>query len=343
MRTRLMGLLLIASTSLLSCSGDDRSDASTDETDSAPRDITRPDRGADEIGRLVPLVGGGQVNTNVLEGESSLPPGVDVRAISDMVAAPDGGLWILVPVGSADGAGVEASLLRIVDNRVDTIDVPVPVLAASLMGAGPDDAVYLISAAGELLRLHGGDVHPTGYGGAASPSRPAGAPDGTVYVINAENDHIDAVDSRGGVHAVVADAAVAQMAVGPDGTLYYQERDTGGIRAMTPSGERRDVAGFGDAEPRDGGSALDASLGVADMAVNEDGLHVLFGNEVWRIDGDGQLHLVLRRRWHPPPRARGERGPDDNEVQLYDIAAGRHEIYVWDAYDGTVYRVEPHD
>jgi hypothetical protein len=298
---------------------------------SGGRDDESGDEG-DELGQLIPYVADRR-----FDGMRLPPVDLDLRELNNMAVAPDGALWALVAHGaSGNESGASADLVVAGGDQVETIDVPQGLKPNSGIGVGPDGTAYLIADTGELVRFRDGEVIPTGFGGPGELFHPTAASDGTVYVADHANGQIVAIGPHGSSREVVTGVPAGAMAAGPDGMLYFQDRDAG-VRALSPSGEIRDIAGFGDEEPRDGAVATDADIVPAGMAANDDGLYVVFGNQIWLIDGDNRLHLVLERPWHPVPAD----GPDDNDIRLYEIAAGGHDVYVWDNASGVIYRVEP--
>lgn len=316
------------------------SDEPADRTDDADRDrpdILEPDRDTDEVGRLVPhVVSRSPVNPDAVEGPvGELPPPLrfELTTLNTMVVAPEGALWLFAQL---EGQTV---VLKVDGNQLDSIDVPDDLAPGSDIAVGPDDTVYFVSESGDLLRYRNGQITPIDPGDGEIQDMAAAA-DGTVYVADHPNQQIVALAPDGSTRTAVTGAEAGPMATGPDGTLYYYDEETegAGMQALAPNGEIRQVTGRRDDEPTEGALAIDVALTAVGMAVTDDGIYTLHRNTIWRINHDGRLELVLRRRWHRPPAG----GPDDNDIRLRDMAAGGDQIYVWDqADDGVVYRAQP--
>jgi YD repeat-containing protein len=138
------------------------------------------------------------------------------------------------------------------------------------------------------------------------------APDGTVFVADGNADVVrkvspDGIITRfagnettgfGGDGGKALDAQLhypSGLAVGPDGTLYIADRYNHRVRAVSPNGEIRTVAGNGtDKDSGDGGLATAAGVpNPRDVAVGPDGrLYIAEQVRVRRVDPDGTITTV---------------------------------------------------
>jgi hypothetical protein len=323
--------------------------------------------GEDNVGTLTAVAGGGALLPSDLStgaedaGVEPTSTDLDLTYVSDFAVAPDGGLWVFV-FAPGDRVREDKALYYLADDHIGSVVSSLDLGVGTGLTVTPDGSVYVPSATWELLRYRNGEFAPTGLSGESEIVRPAGAGDGTVYVTDLVHDRIVALAPDGTTRTAVDAVYAAALAVGPDGTLYYDDgenpsedeiypsdADDGSdtepsIKALTPSGETRLLVDFGDREPTEGAQAAGVDLGLADMAANEDGLYVLSGSELWQVDGDGRLHLLLRRPWQPPPE--NNTLPEDEEQEnggfrFTELAMHGDEIYVWDEVSGTIYRVEP--
>jgi RHS repeat-associated protein len=230
------------------------------------------------------------ITTVVGSGASDLPERGDggpadlafVEQLRSVVAAPDGTLFV-----------AESNFIRKV---------------------APDGTISTYAGTGE-----GG--LPTGDGGPATeavvswPVALALAPDGTLYV--AGYYQVRAIAPDGTIRTVVGtgefdsagdggpalEAAIdpSALALGPDGSLYIGDSDSGTVRRVGPDGIISRFAGNGDYSnnyppPGDGGPAVEAPIGtIASLAVSATG-EVLIGTAhpdvVRRVDASGIIQTV---------------------------------------------------
>ncbi|HEY8524317.1 MAG TPA: hypothetical protein VIL48_05095 [Acidimicrobiales bacterium] len=280
-----------------------------------------------DVGALEPVAGGGGTQlrdvvnlAGVDPRDLDLAPGAG-QAVA-VGAGPDGAVWLLVGGVSRSGTGIGPLALEVAGDRVS----PAPTVEDAAPGAGVavagDGTVVLADGdQRELVRYRDGEVARVRPAGVAEVSLVAVGPDGTAYVADRSGGRVVAVAPDDGVATVVDGAYASALSVGPDGTVHYVDQDTGAVRSVAPGGEPRTVSGQGSAEPADGEPARGSSLNGTALAAADDGLYVLSANEVWRIDGDGVLHLEVRR---------GE------DAALTALAAAGDRVYVFDEASGTL-------
>jgi RHS repeat-associated protein len=178
----------------------------------------------------------------------------------------------------------------------------------SAQGLGPT----LTSLAGNRSYSSSGDDAPARDASMKSIEGIDVAPDGTVFVADGNGDVVRKI-SRDGIITRVAgngttgfggdggkalDAELhypSGLALGPDGTLYVADRYNHRVRAISPDGDIRTVAGDGsDTDSGAGGLATAAGLpNPRDVAVGPDGrLYIAEQNRVRRIGPDGIITTV---------------------------------------------------
>jgi len=165
-----------------------------------------------------------------------------------------------------------------------------------------------------------GDYGFAGDGGAAdqatvySPGSAVTAPDGTLYIADSANNRIRKVDPNGtittfagtghegfdgdgGPAAAAVLALPVELALGPDGSLYFADNGNRRIRKIDPAGVINTIAGDGGTENApEGVPAATASIGfVAGIAVRPDGTLLLAldsQHRVKEVRADGTLWTV---------------------------------------------------
>lgn len=207
------------------------------------------------------------------------------------------------------------------------------------------DKVVVVDESGPTRVVVGcGERGFSGDGGPAlearlgAPSAVAFGDDGSVFVADTGNNRIRRVGPDGVIDAYAGSGPVGsgeggfagdggpatealldaprQMAVGPDGMLYFADTGNGRVRAVGPDGIITTIAGTGEeASDGDGGPAIDASLNApVDVAVSEDGsllIVEMHGHRVRRVDPNGVISTVVGGAHGDAPRGgfSGDGGP----------------------------------
>lgn len=179
------------------------------------------------------------------------------------------------------------------------------------------ESVYRVEANGLLNRVLGtgfsntGDLNDNVPARSAMP-RPRGIgflPTGELVFADYANHRIRKVTLAGTVVTLAGDrtagfsgdgepAARARLRtpefllVAPDGTIIFTDSGNFRVRAITPDGIIKTIAGNGSgAHSGDGGSAVEAGIPrVVSMAMNADGdLYLLAGNRIRKVRADGGI------------------------------------------------------
>ena len=240
------------------------------------------------------------------------------------VAAGGGGVWIALDGGQVVAVG---------DDGVEPVAELDAVSTDASIAAGGDGTLYATDAERQqLLRYRDGTVDSGPVPAVQELSELAAGADGSVLVGDYEGLQLVSVGSDGRVEELADNVLAGPMTVAPDGTLYYVEDQLfdGRIVTLAPGGGparltqpvERDDEGDPVEPPSAGASADDSYIDARDLAATDDGLYVLtFTNEVWRIGGDEELELVLRR---------------GGDSALAALSAADGEVYVLDAGTGTL-------
>ncbi|MGH9228605.1 MAG: hypothetical protein ACRD07_07690, partial [Acidimicrobiales bacterium] len=243
----------------------------------------------------------------------------DLAEAVDITAGGDG-VWV---------ATGEGQVLEVSGDRLEEVDGLDAVSTAAGIAASQDGTLFATDPQRRrLLRKQGGEPSDGGVPAVEELSELAAGADSTVFVADYEGRQVVSIGAGGTVEELVDDATAGPMAVAPDGTLYYVDDQVidGRIVALPPGGgpERltreveRDEDGNPVEPPSEGASAGDSYIEARDLAATDDGLLVLtFTNEVWRIAGDEELELVLRRGGDSALVALGASGDD-----VYVLDAG---------------------
>jgi sugar lactone lactonase YvrE len=124
------------------------------------------------------------------------------------------------------------------------------------------------------------------------------------------------------------------VAIAPDGTVYVVDADNRRIRAVSADGVIRTVAGSGGSDNRAaGGLAEDIAIpGVSGIAVDDEGtLWITYGGVLARVR-DGRLSTVVRTddRWTTDATPSWPPALDSGEFTLNadTVAAGRDGVYI---------------
>lgn len=118
--------------------------------------------------------------------------------------------------------------------------------------------------------------------------------DGTGKPTMAVNqDQLHSVDEAGRLH--VESATGNHVVTGPDGSTYVA--GAASVDRHYPDGTVMPVMGYGvGVEPLDGQQAIASRMLIQGLAISPDGeLYVAGEKDVYRIDGDGRLDLVVTR------------------------------------------------
>ena len=240
------------------------------------------------------------------------------------VAAGGGGVWIALDGGQVVAVG---------DDDMEPVAELDAVSTDASIAAGGDGTLYATDAERQqLLRYRDGTVDSGPVPAVQELSELAAGADGSVLVGDYEGLQLVSVGSDGRVEELADNVLAGPMTVAPDGTLYYVEDQLfdGRIVTLVPGGGparltqpvERDDEGDPVEPPSAGASADDSYIDARDLAATDDGLYVLtFTNEVWRIGGDEELELVLRR---------------GGDSALAALSAADGEVYVLDAGTGTL-------
>jgi sugar lactone lactonase YvrE len=208
--------------------------------------------------------------------------------------------------GSVRGDGGPAT-----EAIVNPVDVAVAADGSLFVADGATSRIRRVAPDGKISTFAGGgdryleesDGHPAAEAHFFEPSAVAVGPGGSVYLLDRGVDVVHPavrmIDRNGIVRTVVGDASrdsdsgfggdggpakgaglnnPQDIALGPDGTLYIADTYNARIRAVSPAGVIKTVAGTGrPADTGDGAAATDA-------AVNEP--------QTIDVDAAGALHLI---------------------------------------------------
>lgn len=183
-----------------------------------------------------------------------------------------------------------------------------------------DGTIETFAGTGEAVSS--GDGGPASAAGLRAPRSIAFAPDGSLYVLEgtliARFSTINTsrirrispegliytiagkpggqVDGDGGPAVEAGVSGTTAITTGPDGSIYLTVGQRGWIRKISPDGIIDRFAGYGSRDVpylQEGIPALDARLGLSDVAVAPDGtVYVLeFNNRIRRIGSDGLIEL----------------------------------------------------
>jgi outer membrane protein assembly factor BamB len=250
-----------------------------------------------------------------------------LTAAVDLAAGGDG-VWV---------ATDEGQVLDVSGDRPEPVDGLDAVSTAAGIAASEDGTLFATDSQRQrLVRVQAGEFDNGALPAVQQLSALAAAADGTVFVADHDALQVVSIGADGSVGEVADDALAGPLTVAPDGTIYYVDDQVfdGRIVALPPGGgpERltqsveRDEEGNPAERPSEGASASDSYIEARDLAATDDGLLVLtFTNEVWRIGGDGELELVLRRGGDSALVALGTSGDD---------------VYVLDAGTGTLSTID---
>ena len=246
------------------------------------------------------------------------------------------------------------------------------------VAVAPDGSVYIADRLNDRVRrvdTNGiidtvagtGSSQTTGDGGPATsaalsgPTEVAVAADGTLYIAAGPIRRVtpDGVISTFAGGGSRADDGIAPsesfvlrsqgLALGPDGTVYFTDRDTACVRHVTSDGRVRVAAGKcldGGVDSGDGGPATDARLGSPhSLAVDRDGtLYIVTngGGRIRRVGNDGVITTFAGSGSLQGP-SRGDGGPATQAVtQATGIAiAPDGDLYFGNWDSNTVRRVRP--
>jgi hypothetical protein len=251
----------------------------------------------------------------------------DLAEAVDVTAGGDG-VWVV----TGDGRVLEVSGDGLAE--VEGLD---EVSAAAGVGASDDGTLFATDPdRSSLVRYRDGRAAAGELPAVQELSALTAAADGTVFVADHDALQVVSIGADGRVGEAVGDALAGPLSVAPDGTLYYVDDQVlgGRIVALPPGGgpERltqeveRDEDGNPVEPPSEGAAAADSYIEARDLAATRDGLLVLtFTNEVWRIDEDEQLELVLRR---------------GDGSALVALGASGDDVYVLDAGAATVSTID---
>ena len=191
---------------------------------------------------------------------------------------------------------------------------------------GPDGSVYFIDSYSRVRKIDpqgiittvAGGVGDPGYAGDGipateavfdTPSGVAVGPDGSVYISDRRNDRVQKVGPDGIIQTVAGNGSPgfsgdggpataaqlqwpAEIAVGPDGSLYIGEVSNYRVRRVGPDGIITTFAGNGVRSGiGDGMPATDASVYPSDIHVASDGI-VYIGQNLTEIPANGAVRRV---------------------------------------------------
>jgi hypothetical protein len=253
--------------------------------------------------------------------------GDDLSEAVDL-AAGDGMVW--VATGEGQVLQVSGDGLAEADG-LDAVSTVAGIAASddgTLFATDPDRRI--------LVRYRDGSVDDGAVPAVQELSALSAAADGTVFVADHDALKVVSIGADGSIGEVADDALAGPLTVAPDGTVYYVDDQVldGQIVALPPGGgpERltqsveRDDEGNPVEPPSEGASAGDSYIETRDLVATDGGLLVLtFTNEVWRIGGDGDLELVLRR---------------GGDSALVALGASGDDVYVLDAGTGTLSTID---
>src|SRR6266487_6833334 len=217
------------------------------------------------------------------------------------------------------------------------------------------------TVAGTGIRGFRGDNGPATEAELLFPSQVTAAPDGSFYIADIGNERVRRVSSLGiittvagtGAHGFDGDggpavdaqlSSPADVAVGPDGSLYIADALNNRIRRVGPEGIITTFAGTGDGGwSGDGAPATAAQIDVPEgVAVGPDGsVYIAEGARVRRVGPDGIITTVAGTG---EVGFSGDGGPATT-AQLYfpqAIAVGSdRSLYIADVINSRVRRVAP--
>jgi YD repeat-containing protein len=168
--------------------------------------------------------------------------------------------------------------------------------------------------AGKIANSFGGDSGSASVASFRGPNGVAAGPDGSVYIADSFNHRVRRIGPDGVIHTIVGNGstgstgdggpataaelnAPADVAIGPDGSLYITDFDGSRIRRVDTNGIITTVAGTGtDGNTGDGGPATGAEISEPyGLAVGGDG-SVYFtefdSSRVRRVGPDGIIATV---------------------------------------------------
>ena len=296
-----------------------------------------------------------------------------------MLSAPDGSVYFVDQLGQT---GLDDALKRVTPGgTIQTITIPQrrllgPMaleadgrLLVAIGDGGPAGLIRVDPASGAtewVARGSGGTGADYGDGGPAldatldSITGLAVAPDGSIYVADAENCMVRKITPDRIVHTVVGvrrcdatggdggparDALVNQpmgLALGPDGSLYVAESwccSNGRIRRVSPEGIISTVAGGvgGAVGGNEGGRATETSIHPESLDIGRDG-SLLFienwaGGRIRRVTPDGTIRTVAGGGPDPAGLGDGDGGPATRAF-VQQLSDARY------APDGSIYTAE---
>ncbi len=316
--------------------------------------VIAPDGSAilsDDVGRRLLRVSPDETVTVLAgPGASGEAGDIDLSSPQGVAQKSDGSVWVSdFDTGKVWEITPDGEVNCIIGDRGDNPRVVADFDSIEGIAFGPSEELYLVGRPsvyrlrGDTLELFAGggeaDGVDIGDGGPATeaflevPSGVVAAPDGTVYISERDGDRIRKVLPNGNIFTYVgtgeggfsgdgelaANAQIDQprgLALGPDGTLYFSDRNNGRVRMVSPEGRIQTLAGGGDEPLEPGKLSTFINIEFPDgLAVGQDGA-------IWSSAESGLYRI---RPGTPDLKKGGNLVPSQDGRTLYKFdARGKH-------------------